>query len=230
MPAVSLLTLPRAWVLLSVGIWGLPWCLRQCRTLLPMQETWVRSLHREDPLRREWQPTPVFLPGESHGQRSLVGYSPWGRTESDTTETLTLWLLRERYLFLVWIWPPEYCWVASIAEIQSPRVSVGRWYVEKSSVIKHPLDAFLLWILFHSSSSTECLFLRKVCLFLWAGSGGWHLSNGPVHLSIFLQSPYQSLAFWNIHLSPLALSSTSTEHVSLTVDVVSLGPSWVQGI
>ena len=36
--------------------------------------------------RRKWQPTPVFLPGESHGQRSLVGYSPWGRTESDMTE------------------------------------------------------------------------------------------------------------------------------------------------
>ena len=36
--------------------------------------------------RREWQPTPVFLPGESHGQRSLVGYSPWGCKESDTTE------------------------------------------------------------------------------------------------------------------------------------------------
>ena len=35
--------------------------------------------------RREWQPTPVFLPGEFHGQRSLVGYSPWGRKESDTT-------------------------------------------------------------------------------------------------------------------------------------------------
>ena len=39
--------------------------------------------------RRKWQPTPVFLPGESHGQRSLVGYSPWGRKESDTTERLT---------------------------------------------------------------------------------------------------------------------------------------------
>ena len=38
--------------------------------------------------RRKWQPTPVFLPGESHGQRSLVGYSPWGRKESDTTEWL----------------------------------------------------------------------------------------------------------------------------------------------
>ena len=46
----------------------------------------VQSLGREDPLEEAWQPTPVFLPGESHGQRSLVGCSPWGRTESDTTE------------------------------------------------------------------------------------------------------------------------------------------------
>ena len=38
------------------------------------------------PRRRKWQPTPVFLPGESHGQRSLVSYSPWSRKESDTTE------------------------------------------------------------------------------------------------------------------------------------------------
>ena len=42
-----------------------------------MQETQVRSLGWEDPLvgRKEWQPTPVFLPGESHGQRSQAGYS-----------------------------------------------------------------------------------------------------------------------------------------------------------
>ena len=38
--------------------------------------------------RREWQPIPGFLPGEFHGQRSLAGYSPWGRKESDTTERL----------------------------------------------------------------------------------------------------------------------------------------------
>ena len=38
------------------------------------------------PWRRVWQPTLVFLPGESHGQRSLVGCSPWGCEESDTTE------------------------------------------------------------------------------------------------------------------------------------------------
>ena len=36
--------------------------------------------------RRQWLFTPVFLPGESHGQRSLAGYSPWGRTESDRTQ------------------------------------------------------------------------------------------------------------------------------------------------
>ena len=40
------------------------------------------------PWRRKWQPTPVSLPGKSYGQRSLVGCSPWGRKESDTTERL----------------------------------------------------------------------------------------------------------------------------------------------
>ena len=38
--------------------------------------------------RRQWHPTPILLPGESHGQRSLVGCSPWGREESDMTERL----------------------------------------------------------------------------------------------------------------------------------------------
>ena len=41
---------------------------------------------RKIPLRRAWDPTQVFLPGESHGQRSLEGYSPWGGKELDTTE------------------------------------------------------------------------------------------------------------------------------------------------
>ena len=44
----------------------------------------------KDPCRSAWQPTPVFLPGESHGQQSLAGYSPWGHKESDTTKRLTL--------------------------------------------------------------------------------------------------------------------------------------------
>ena len=45
---------------------------------------------QEDPRSRKWQPTPVFLPGEFHGQSSLAGYSPRGCKESDTTEQLTL--------------------------------------------------------------------------------------------------------------------------------------------
>ena len=56
--------------------------------LSTMWESQVQSLGREVPWRRKWQSTPVLLPGKSHGQRSLVGYSPWGRKESDMTERL----------------------------------------------------------------------------------------------------------------------------------------------
>ena len=49
------------------------------KNLLAIQETPAGSLDQEDPLEEEMQPTPVFLPGESHGQRSLANYSPKGR-------------------------------------------------------------------------------------------------------------------------------------------------------
>ena len=45
-------------------------------------DPWVRKI----PWSRKWQPTPIFLPGESHGQRSLVGYIPWGHKELDMIE------------------------------------------------------------------------------------------------------------------------------------------------
>ena len=48
-------------------------------------DPWVGKI----PWRNKWQPTPVILPGEFHGQRSMVGYSLWGGKESDTTERLT---------------------------------------------------------------------------------------------------------------------------------------------
>ena len=68
---------------------GLSWWLRQERICLqcgrPRFDPWVGKI----PWRREWLPTPVFLTGESHGQRSLVGYSQWGHKESDSTEWLT---------------------------------------------------------------------------------------------------------------------------------------------
>ena len=57
-------------------------CL-QCRR--PGFDPWFGTI----PWRRAWQPTPVFLPGESHGQKSLVGYSPSGHKKTDTTERLS---------------------------------------------------------------------------------------------------------------------------------------------
>ena len=50
-----------------------------------MRETWVRALGPADPLEKGKLPTPVFLPGEFQGQRSLADYSPWGLQESNTT-------------------------------------------------------------------------------------------------------------------------------------------------
>ena len=50
-----------------------------------IEEMRVQPVGREDPL-EDWHPTPVFLPGEPHGQRSLAGHSPWGEVELETTE------------------------------------------------------------------------------------------------------------------------------------------------
>ena len=52
----------------------------------PRFDPWVRKIS----WRKKWLPIPGFLPGDFHGQRSLVGYSPWGRKKLDTTERLTL--------------------------------------------------------------------------------------------------------------------------------------------
>ena len=71
------------------------------KNLPAMQETRVYSIGQEDFPVRKWQPTPVFLPGEFHGQRTLVGYSSWGHTESDTTEQLTLMLTLKKLLSLM---------------------------------------------------------------------------------------------------------------------------------
>ena len=60
------------------------------KNLPAMQETWVQSPGlEEDPLEKEMAIHSSILPGESHGQRSLEGYSPWGCKESDSTERLT---------------------------------------------------------------------------------------------------------------------------------------------
>lgn len=62
---------------------------RMEKNLPATQESQVQPWAQEDPLRRECLPTPGSLPGESQGQKSLVGYRPWGGKELDTTERLT---------------------------------------------------------------------------------------------------------------------------------------------
>ena len=69
---------------------GLPWWER------PGFDPWVGKIA----WRREWQPSPVFLPGNFHGQRSLAGYSPWDRKELDTNERLTLSLSSKSFIVL----------------------------------------------------------------------------------------------------------------------------------
>ena len=79
--------------MISKTLYGIPWWLSgkesTCQCRRPGFDPWVGKI----PWRREWLPTPVFLPGKSLGQRSLLVYSPWGHEESDTTKPLTLSLL-----------------------------------------------------------------------------------------------------------------------------------------
>ena len=87
----------------STETYGLPWEFRwericpQCRRLV--FHPWVRKML----YRREWQPTPIFLPRESLGQRSLVGYSPWDCKELDTSEQLTL-SLSHTNIIIIFSW------------------------------------------------------------------------------------------------------------------------------
>ena len=80
---------------------GLPWWLSgkesACQCGRPEFNPWVGKI----PWRRKWQPALVFLPGKSHGQRSLVGYSPWSCKESDMTERL-------HFHFHTYIWMSIY--------------------------------------------------------------------------------------------------------------------------
>ena len=78
--------LPNHTVIGGVSISG-QWAMESIRCM----DIWLKNtigLAMLSFRRRQWHPTPVLLPGKSHGRRSLVGCSPWGREESDTTERL----------------------------------------------------------------------------------------------------------------------------------------------
>ena len=72
----------------SILAWRIPWMEEPDRLQsMGLQRVW-KNLVTKKLRRRWWHPTPVLLPGKSHGWRSLVGWSPWGHSESDTTERL----------------------------------------------------------------------------------------------------------------------------------------------
>ena len=84
----------------STLAWKIPWTEEpgrlQSMGSLRVRHDWATSLllFTFTHWGRKWQPTPVFLPGKSHGRRSLVGYSPRGHKESDTTERLHFHFLK----------------------------------------------------------------------------------------------------------------------------------------
>ena len=81
-PGVKLLTQQALAIILITRV------AQMVESLPAVQENRFDSWVGKIPWRRKWHPTPVLLPGESHGQRSLAGYSPWGRKELATTEGL----------------------------------------------------------------------------------------------------------------------------------------------
>ena len=103
------------------------------RICLPMQETGGRSLGQEDPLEKERQPTPIFLPGKVHGQRSLVGYSPWGHKrfghclateQQQQTEAEGLWFLKQSHG--MWLCPHTCpCRFQTVLRMRHPTVLRG---------------------------------------------------------------------------------------------------------
>ena len=114
------------------------------KNLPAMLETWVRSLGRKIPWKKEWQPTPVFLPGEFHGQRSLVGYSlkvtksQNNRVTNNFTFTSVIIYMENRY------------WVASLC------YSLGEELNKDSNKIhKVPPNLELRLCSSHSSNQVE---------------------------------------------------------------------------
>ena len=120
-----------------------------------MQETWAYPWVRKIPWRRKWQPAPVFLPGKSHGQRSLVGHSSWGHEELDMikhTHTQNLSNLADPFSQLFWIliwscdlfsfWPMAFGVVLGVPPLSSPSVSQFSHSVVSDSLRPHESQHF----------------------------------------------------------------------------------------
>ena len=131
----------------------------------------IYSLAYSFPRRRQWHPTPVLLPGKSHGRRSLVGCSPWGRKESDTTQPLHF-----------------HFWFSCIGEgngnpfqcscLENPRDG-GAWWAAVEGVTQSWtrlkwLSSSILLSVYCSMSSSNCCFLSCIQASQEAGNVVWY--------------------------------------------------------
>ena len=101
-----------------------------CRCRRHSSDPWVGKI----PWSREWLPTPVFLPGKSHGQRSLVGYSPWGWEALDTAKwlsSLTHWCFGVVVTRITYIYLQYKCGIM--------RISGKNWSVPLPEMTHRPL-------------------------------------------------------------------------------------------
>ena len=121
---ILILSCVRIWTSVALVVKNLPANAGDVRgmSLIP---GWGRSR------RRAWQPTPVFLPGESHGQRSLAGYRLWSCKESDMTEWLSLRVLEYR----LWWWLDHSSEVPIV--ISSTKICLTKLWTPKSPAVWH---------------------------------------------------------------------------------------------
>ena len=150
--------------------------LLQCRR--PRFDPWVRKI----PWRRKWQPTPIFLPGESYEGRSLVGYSPWGHKQLDTTEHFHF-----------------HCQCHSIILTGNPMDGVA-WWATVHGVAKE--SDTTLWL--SKNSSWQCYPITYTWRSLPHPTIVWCCCYGFVKTTVFCQKH----EYTNTHVSPgLAVSS-----------------------
>ena len=123
------------------------------------------TLTRKDQ-RRQWQPTPVLLPGKSHGQRSLVGCSPWGRKESDMTEWLT-------FTFHFHALKKEMATHSSVLAWRIPGMG-GTWWAAVYGVAQSRTQVKRL----SSSSSSSSVSDKMILQPLYSKYGPWNSSMG----------------------------------------------------
>ena len=139
------------------------------KNLPVMQEAWVQSLGQEIPWRREWQPTPIFFPGQFYGWRSLVGYSPWGHIELDMICVYFLFFFIS-FIILLNLSHPNPFWS-----------EVGTCILKSSVVFEGLLCArqyFISFMTLGIRSMIDLIFQRR--------------KGGPERLSDFLRATQQS--------------------------------------